>query len=118
MTTGTQTHQVSSLSHSVSWHARLASAIRLVIAPLVLLSSGFFTAAFLLSGVYTWPRTSRVFALSITLLVLAYEFVYKEQRLRFPDPADDRPLKAVLFSCVLPYAAGALMLIGLAKLTH
>jgi hypothetical protein len=93
-----------------------ASVVRFVIAPLVLLCSGFFTADFLLSGVYTWPRTSRVVVLSITLVVLAYEFVYREQRLRFPNPSDARPLQAVLVSCLLPYAVGALALVGLAKL--
>lgn len=92
------------------------SVVRFVIAPLVLLCSGFFTADFLLSGIYTWPRTSRVLVLTITLAVLAYEFVYKEQRLRFPNPSDARPLQAVLFSCLLPYAVGALALVGLAKL--
>jgi hypothetical protein len=97
-------------------HVWFASAVRFVVAPLVLVFSGFFTADFVLSGVYTWPRTSRVLVLSITLVVLAYEFVYQEQRLRFPNPSDDRPLKAVLFSCLLPYAVGALALVGLAKL--
>jgi len=104
------------VSSSTGRHAWFASADRLVIAPLVLLFSGFFTADFVLSGVYTWPRSSRAVVLSITLVVLAYEFVYQEQRLRFQNPSDDRPLKAVLFSCLLPYAVGVLALVGLAKL--
>ena len=116
MTAHVQNDPVSQTHPVTGWNARFASAVRFVIAPLVLLSSGFFTANFLLSGVYTWPRTSRVFVLSLSLLVLAYEFVYKEQCLRFPNPSDDRPLKAVLYSCVLPYAVGALALIGLARL--
>jgi hypothetical protein len=99
-----------------SGHTRFGSAVRLVIAPLVLCSGGFFTVDFLLSGVYTWPRTTRVLVLTITLTVLAYEFVYKEQRLRYPIPSDVRPLKAVLYSCAIPYAVGALALIGLARL--
>lgn len=116
MTSHTQADPVSQTHPVTGWNARFTSAVRFVIAPLVLLSSGFFTANFLLSGVYTWPRTSRVLVLSLSLLVLAYEFVYKEQCLRFPNPSDDRPLKAVLYSCVLPYAVGALALIGLARL--
>ena len=116
MTAHAQTDPVSRSHPGTGWNARFASAVRFVVAPLVLLSSGFFTANFLLSGVYTWPRTSRVLVLSLSLLVLAYEFIYKEQCLRFPNPYDDRPLKAVLYSCVLPYAVGALALIGLARL--
>ena len=116
MTTHAQTDPVSQTHPGTGWDARFTSAVHFVIAPLLLLSSGFFTANFLLSGVYTWPRTSRVLVLSLSLLVLAYEFVYKEQCLRFPNPSDDRPLKAVLYSCVLPYAVGALALIGLARL--
>jgi len=87
-----------------------------VIAPLVLLSSGFFTADFLLSGVYTWPRTSRIIVLTITLVVLSYEFVYKEERVRRLGPSDDRALNALLFSCVIPYTIGALALVALARL--
>lgn len=97
---------------------RFAAVVRLVVAPVLMLFGGFFTADFLLSGAYTWPRTSRVFVLSLTLIVLAYEFVYKEQRVRFPEPSDPRPLRAVLSSCAAPYAVGALVLIGLAKLSH
>ena len=116
MTSHTQADPVSQPHLVTGWNARFTSAVRFVIAPLVFLSSGFFTANFLLSGAYSWPGTSRVLVLSLSLLVLAYEFVYKEQCLRFPNPSDDRPLKAVLYSCVLPYAVGALALIGLARL--
>jgi hypothetical protein len=91
----------------------LAGTVRLVIAPLILLSSGFFTADFLVSGLYTWPRTSRVLVLTLTILILSYEFVYKEQRLRPGDPAG--PVRALLFSCMIPYALGAFALLILAR---
>jgi hypothetical protein len=90
-----------------------AAAVRFVIAPLILLSSGFFTAGFLLSGHYTWPWTSRVMVLTITVIVLAYEFVYQEQRSRSAVP--EHALSAVLYSCVIPYAAGVLLLLGLTR---
>ncbi|HKW86605.1 MAG TPA: hypothetical protein VJM82_06025 [Nitrospiraceae bacterium] len=93
-----------------------AEAVRIVIAPLVLLSSGFFTADFLLSGVYTWPRTSRIIVLTITLVVLSYEFVYKEQCVRRSGPSNGRALNALLFSCVIPYTVGVLALVALARL--
>lgn len=96
------------------WHALFADTVRLVIAPLILLSSGFFTADFIASGQFTWPRTSRVFVLTVTILVLSYEFVYKEQLARSASP--DRALSSVLYSCVLPYVIGALVVVGLARL--
>ncbi len=95
-----------------------------MIAPLVLLCSGFFTADFLLSGLYTWPRTSRVLVLTLTVAILSYEFVYKEQRARQADLSDeltgaragDRALKALLYSCMIPYGVGVLSLLMLARL--
>ena len=96
------------------WHGALAQTILYVLAPLVLVSGGFFTANFIVSGLYTWPRTSRVFALTLTLAVLAYEFVYKEQRSR--DGSHDRAVQAVLYSCLIPYAVGILIMLALAKL--
>lgn len=96
-------------------HAWFAEVTRLVIAPLVLLSAGFFTADFVLSGQYTWPRTSRVLVLTLTVLILAFEFVYKEQRGRSASPSDGRPLRAVVYSCAIPYLAGVLALLALAR---
>ena len=101
-----------------AWDGSFGWVVRTFVAPILMLFGGFFTCDFLLSGAYTWPRTSRVFVLSVTLFVLAYEFVYKEQRVRFPNPADSRPMKAVLSSCVVPYVVGAGVLFGLAKLSH
>jgi len=98
------------------WHARFAEAVRLVIAPLLVFSSGFFTADFLLSGLYTWPRTSRVVALTVTLVVLAYEFVYKEQLARFPQRTQHDLSRIILYSCLVPYGAGIIVLIALARL--
>ncbi len=97
---------------------RFGSIVRLFVAPLLTAFGGFITADFLLHGVYTWPRTSRIFVLSLTLAVLAYEFIYKEQRLLYPEPTDGRPLKAVLSSCVAPYAFGMALLFALVRLTH
>jgi len=89
------------------WHARFAGGVRLVLAPVLLAFAGFFTADFVLSGVYTWPRSSRVMALTLTIAVLAYEFIYKEQQARHPDRPVLQHLRTVLYSCGLPYLAGA-----------
>jgi hypothetical protein len=98
------------------WHARFTEAVRLVIAPVLLFVSGFFTMDFLLSGMYTWPRTSRVVVLTLTIIVLAYEFVYREQQARFPERPTEDTLKTIVYSCVIPYAVGALSLVALARL--
>ncbi|HET9961889.1 MAG TPA: hypothetical protein VFQ34_06110 [Nitrospiraceae bacterium] len=111
MTTLVPPHQRSARP---AWHAFFAQAVLYLLAPVLFLSSGFFTANFVVSGHYSWPRTSRLFVLSVTLFILAYEFVYKEQAARAGVP--DRGLQAVLYACVLPYAVGVLMMLGLAKL--
>lgn len=76
--------------------------------------SGFFTANFLIGGQYTWPRTSRIFALTLTVLVLSYEFVYKEQRAR--SGMGEQARTAVLYSCLIPYVIGVLAMVALWKL--
>lgn len=97
-----------------AWHSAFAHTVLYVLAPLISLSSGFFTANFIVSGQYGWPRSSRVFALTLTLVILAYEFVYKEQRSHAA--SHERALHAVLYSCLIPYAAGILIMLALIKL--
>jgi len=94
----------------------LASTVRFFVAPLILFISGFFTTDFLLSGIYTWPRTSKVLVLTITVLVLSYEFVYKEQRALRPDSSGSCAVRALLYSCVIPYVVGVIALIVLARM--
>ena len=96
------------------WHAYLSEAIRLALAPLVLLFAGFFTSNFIISGQYTWPRTSRTLALTLTIVILAYEFVYKEQLAR--QASLERAKSVVLYSCVIPYLVGILVMFALWKL--
>jgi hypothetical protein len=91
-----------------------AHSIRYVVAPTVLGVSGFLTANFLISGQYSWPRTSRVLALTLTLLVLSYEFVYKEQAAT--GGSEEQARLAVLYACVIPYAVGAILMFALWKL--
>jgi hypothetical protein len=91
-----------------------AKSIRYIVAPAILVFSGFFTANFLVSGQYTWPRTSRALALTLTLVVLSYEFVYKEQLEATGSGLQART--AVLYACLIPYAVGALLMFGLWKL--
>lgn len=95
------------------WHAFFSETIRLVLAPLILLFSGFFTANFVISGYYTWPRTSRASALTLTVLILSYEFVYKEQLSRNVSP--ERAKTVLLYSCVIPYLVGWVLMLILWK---
>jgi hypothetical protein len=98
------------------WQARFAEIIRLVVAPMLLLFSGFFTMDFVLSGIYSWPRTSRILALTLTLAILIYEFIYKEQRLRHPEHSSEQRVKMLLYCCVIPYVVGACALVALVRL--
>ena len=84
--------------------------VRFVLAPVILLLTGLFTANFIISGSYTWPGTSRTLALTLTVLILSREFVYKEQRSRNLVP--NRAWSAVLYSCVLPYVTGVLVMLA------
>jgi uncharacterized membrane protein len=95
-------------------HAFFSETIRLVLAPLILLFSGFFTANFVISGQYTWPRTSRTLALTLTVLILSYEFVYKEQLSR--NVSQERAKSVLFYSCVIPYLVGWLLMLVLWKL--
>ncbi|HEU4684359.1 MAG TPA: hypothetical protein VFS39_07645, partial [Nitrospira sp.] len=96
------------------WHHLFGSLIRYVLAPVILLFSGFFTANFVISGQYTWPRTSRVLALTLTVVVLSYEFVYKEHRAR--TGSQDSARNLVLYACVIPYVIGVAIMLALWKI--
>jgi hypothetical protein len=64
--------------------------------------------------VYTWPRTSRVVVLTLTICVLGYEFIYKELCRQSDQPSNARALKALVYSCMVPYGVGTLALLALA----
>jgi hypothetical protein len=48
-------------------------------------------------------------ALTLTVLILSREFVYKEQLSR--NGSTDRARSALLYSCVLPYGLGLLVML-------
>ncbi len=92
-------------------HQYFARVVRYALAPVIMLMSGFFTANFLISGQYTWPRTSRTLALTLTLLVLSYEFVYKEQQAQ--SGSSEQARAVLLYSCLIPYVIGGLLMLVL-----
>ena len=99
---------------SRDWPRWLTELIRLGLAPLILFLSGFLTAEFILANYYTWPRTSRALILTLTVAILSYEFVYKEQRALRSDPTGRWAQHALVYSCVIPYAVGVSVLLLLA----
>ena len=104
--------QSSSIEARRGWrHAFFPDSVRFVLAPLILFFSGFYTTNFLLSGAYTWPRTSQTFALTLIVVILSREFVYKEQRSRYAAPG--RAWATLAYSCVLPYMIGVVVVLTL-----
>jgi len=91
----------------------LPAIIHLVLAVLLLTWSGFFTMDFLLSGVFTFPRTSRAITLTFAVIILSYEFIFEEHRTRYSSMTGIPPLKVVLYSCIIPYMVGSLALLML-----
>jgi len=91
-----------------------AEVVRWLLAPVVLFVSGFFTANFAVSGQYSWPQTSRVLVLTFTVLILSYEFVYKEQRSITAQPGRARTV--VVSSCLMPYGFGWICMLAWWKL--
>jgi hypothetical protein len=53
-------------------------------------------------------------ALTLTVLILSYEFVYKEQLAKGVAPA--RARRVLLYACVVPYLVGWLLMLLLWKL--
>ena len=92
-------------------HPFFSDLVRFVLAPLILLLSGFFTANFIIGGSYTWSQTSRTLALTLTVLILSREFIYKEQLSR--NAAPGRAWSALFYSCALPYVIGWLVMVAL-----
>ena len=81
-------------------------AFLVVVVPIVNAIGGFFTLDFILSGQYTWGRTLRTFTLCLSLLVLAYEFVYRDLQARHPEWTGRRLLNHVLGYAVVPFSGG------------
>ncbi|GJL54982.1 MAG: hypothetical protein NPIRA02_21140 [Nitrospirales bacterium] len=71
---------------------------------------------FLVGGIYTWPQMSRVFAMTLAIVILSYEFVYKEHQEESasrPGALNQQGVKSILYFCVFPYMVGVLALLSL-----
>jgi len=89
-----------------------------VVVPVVQAVGGFFILDFLLSGQYTWGRTLRTLTLSLSLLVLAYEFVYRDLQVCHPDWTGRRLMRCVLGYAVFPFLSGMGLLLLLLAVTR
>ena len=77
-------------------------------------SRWIFTANFIMAAITPGPATSRVFVLTLTLLILAYEFIYKDRTIQSSTPIGHSMPRAVFLYD--PHALGVLMMLALAKL--
>ena len=91
----------------------LSARVTLVLAVLLSAWSGFFTMDFVLSGVYTWPRSSRVITLTCAVVILVYEFIYKEHQTRYTAVTGIVAGKVTFYVCLIPYLLGSLALVAL-----
>ena len=70
--------------------------------------------SYLLVGLYTWPRTSRVLVLTIGTLIFVYEFIFKSQA---PQATSGKLLSQkewVLYTSLIPFVCGVGALVALA----
>lgn len=95
-----------------------ASFLHFFLAPVLCAFSGFHTASYLLVGLYTWPRTSRVIVLTIGMLIFSYEFIYKNNLSRPTSNWKHSSLVSVFYTCVIPYMIGAGALLVIAGLSN
>jgi hypothetical protein len=99
-------------------HRLSASFLYFFLAPVLGAFSGFHTASYLLVGLYTWPRTSRVLVLTIGMLIFSYEFIYKNHISRPTSKWRYSSLESVFYTCIIPYTIGAGALLVLAALSE
>lgn len=90
---------------TATWR-RLGDFFLTVCIPIFHWTGGFFLLEFVLSGQYTWGRTLRTFALVMGNVVMAYEFVYREQETLHPEWPQRLLVKTVLRYSVGPFALG------------
>lgn len=104
------------IEQTASWR-RAGGFFLLVVVPAVHLAGGFFIVDFLLSGHYTWGRSLRTLAITLSNLVLAYEFVYRDLQTTHPEWPSSRLLKAVTAYSIIPFTGGVAAILILYLLT-
>lgn len=77
-----------------------------VLSPLLCAFSGFHMTGYLLVGLYTWPRTSRVLVLTIGTLIFVYEFIYKSHAPQFTSSKARSQGEWVFYTSLIPFVFG------------
>lgn len=77
-----------------------------VLSPLLCAFSGFHLTSYLLVGLYTWPRTSRVLVLIFGTCIFVYEFIFKSQAPQFASGKPRSQGEWVLWTSLIPFACG------------
>ena len=86
-----------------------------VLSPLLCAFSGFHMTSYLLVGLYTWPRTSRVLVLTIGTIIFVYEFIFKSPAPQFTSGKLWSQGEWVLYTSVIPFVCGVGALVALAR---
>ena len=89
-----------------------------VLSPLLCAFSGFHMTSYLLVGLYTWPRTSRVLVLTIGTLIFVYEFIFKSQAPQFRSSKLLSQKEWVLYTSLIPFVCGVGALVALARFSE
>ena len=71
--------------------------------------------SYLLVGLYTWPRTSRVLVLTIGTLIFVYEFLFKSQSPQFTTGKPLSQKEWVLYTSLIPFVGGVGVLVALTR---
>lgn len=87
-----------------------------ILGPALCAFSGFHTASYLLAGLYTWPRTSRILVLTVGTVIFSYEFIFRQNGATGNSGKHLSSKKWVLYSCLIPYSLGVMALIIRASL--
>jgi hypothetical protein len=74
-------------------------------------------ASYLLVGLYTWPRTSRILVLTLGMVIFSYEFIYKNSMLRLYPNWKHSATAIIIYTCIIPYTIGVGALLLLAGLS-
>ena len=77
------------------------------LSPILCAFSGFHAASYLLTGLYTWPRTSRVLVLLAGMFIFSYEFIYRHEGPALFSGKKLSQNEWILYTCIIPYCLGA-----------
>ncbi len=89
-----------------------------VLSPVLCAFSGFHMTSYLLVGLYTWPRTSRVLVLTIGTLIFVYEFIFKSQAPQFTSGKPLAQKQWVLYTSMIPVVCGVAALLALVRFSE